>query len=161
MDTLKRLRNSFPLLLLIITSLALAVEPLPDPKEWVPDKVSVTIPADRQNPYALLEWKRTPVFKSTKEKTVLGIEAELVFPELKRVGAERYWPTNRLRFARAPRLPESCYYQDNYFLDRCENWTLGIEISPECLYRVLPRELEINYTSSASVVTTAPRRAPA
>jgi hypothetical protein len=148
MDTVKKLSKVLPLSILIITSLVLAADSLPDTNEWAPDKVTVTIPPDRQNPSVTLEWRKTPTFRSSHERIVRGIEAELIFPELKRVGAERYYPTNRLKNASVRRLPETCYYQDNYFLDRCENWTLGIDTSSECLIKAAPREIEINYTGT-------------
>lgn len=157
MDSIKKLLKSLPLILLVIASATLAEEPLPPISEWVPDSVSVVIPSDRKNPFAFLEWKKSPVFSSNKEKTVLGIEAEFVFPELKRVGGERYYPTNKLLFASTPNLPRTCYYQDNYFLDRCENWTLGIDTSEQCLLSVLPNRITVNYRADPipPSVTTA------
>jgi hypothetical protein len=150
MESLKRKASSWlPLFLLIVASLALAAEPLPPISEWIPDNVSATVPPDRANPFALLQWKRKPVFNSTDRFTVLGIEAELIFPELKRVGAEQYYPTNKLQFTKTPNLPASCYYQDTPYKDHCENWALGIDTSPECLLAVLPKTITINYRADA------------
>lgn len=142
MGTIKKIPASLLLFLLVVTSVTFAGEPLPPLSEWVPDTVSVTIPSDRQNPYTWLRWKRLPVFRSPG---VRAIEAELVFPELKRVGGEQYYSQNKLGWAEALILPQSCYYQDTYYLDGCENWTLGIDTSAGCLVNFLPGSIRVDY----------------
>ncbi len=160
MASVKKSRKIFSIVVvcsLMIIATSKADSPLPPLTEWVPDGVQVTVPVSRANPAARLLWNRKPLFRSTREREILGIEAELIFPQMERSGKEKYLPKNKLQFARSPDLSESCYYQDSYFLDPCENWTLGIDTSPECLFSALSTPLRIQYLSAPvpALVTSA------